>query len=250
MALWQASGFFGVAKKAARGFQILATKNSILELEKFLDKENLKSLKPRISLVEPWAIEAVVGADQIHQGLALNCSARPLKSQNNLLDELEKLAVEGRLPPLLIMDQLRDPHNVGAIIRSACAFGVKRIIFPEHNFPKESAVINKSSSGMVENVDLFLVVNINNLMVKLKDLGYWCVGLAGEGKVGVEKIREYKNVALVIGSEGEGIRELVKKNCDLLVRIEMDEEVESLNASVAASIVLREVFLAGGSVGR
>jgi len=231
-------------KKQREVFQILATKNSIGELEKFFDAHNLAYLKPRILLVEPRAIDAIVGADQIHQGLALSCSVRPLKSQNNLLDELEKIIASNKaLPPLLIMDQLRDPHNVGAIIRSACAFGVKRIIFPEHNFPKESAVINKSSSGMVENVDLFLVVNINNLMAKLKDLGYWCVGLAGESAASVDKIREYKNIALIIGSEGEGIRDLVKKNCDLLVRIEMDEDVESLNASVAASIALREVFL-------
>ncbi len=239
--------FLALQKKRREVFQILVTKNSITALEKFLDEQNLSSLKTRFKLVEAQAIESIVGADQIHQGLALNCSALPLKSQNNLLEELEKILRDdknNRLPPLLIMDQLRDPHNVGAIIRSACAFGVKKIIFPEHNFPKESAVMNKSSSGMAENVDLFLVVNLNNLMVKLKELGYWCVGLAGESAEPVEKIREYKNIALVIGSEGEGIRELVKKNCDLLVRIEMDKDVESLNASVAASIALREVFLA------
>lgn len=237
--------FLALQKKRREIFQILVTKNSIVELEKFLDQQNLSSLKNRLKLVEAHAIEAIIGSDQIHQGLALNCSAVPLKSQNNLLEELEKIAnLDGKMPPLLIMDQLRDPHNVGAIIRSACAFGVKKIIFPEHNFPKEAAVMNKSSSGMIENVDLFLVVNLNNLMVKLKELGYWCIGLAGEAVESVDKIRQYKNIALVIGSEGEGIRELVKKNCDLLVRIEMNAEVESLNASVAASIALREVFLA------
>ncbi len=238
--------FLALQKKRREVFQILVTKNSIVELEKFLEQQNLLSLKNRLKLVEAHAIEAIIGSDQIiHQGLALNCSPAPLKSQNNLLEELEKIAnVGGVMPPLLIMDQLRDPHNVGAIIRSACAFGVKKIIFPEHNFPKEAAVMNKSSSGMIENVDLFLVVNLNNLMVKLKDLDYWCIGLAGEATENVDKIREYKNIALVIGSEGEGIRELVKKNCDLLVRIEMNAEVESLNASVAASIALREVFLA------
>lgn len=96
---------------------------------------------------------------------------------------------------------------------------------------------------MIENVDLFLVVNLNNLIIKLKELGYWCIGLAGESDVSVEKICDYKNIALVVGSEGEGIRNLVKKNCDLLVKIEMDEEVESLNASVAASIALHKIYL-------
>lgn len=247
----------------------MATKNSVVELEKFLHEKNLLNLKSRLSIVDASQIESIIGKDQIHQGLAVNCSQLPPKSQNDLLSELEKIVksqdeasqIEAEqfeldknnsnqnskpaknLPPLLIMDQLRDPHNVGAIIRSACAFGVKKIIFPEHNFPKESAVMNKSSSGMIENVDLYLVVNLNNLMLKLKELGYWCIGLAGEGRDSVEKIREYKNIALIIGSEGDGIRDLVRKNCDLLVRIEMDDDVESLNASVAASIALREVLL-------
>lgn len=238
------SVFLALQKKRREIFEILVTKNSVIELENFLAEKNLSHLKTRLKLVEARFIDSIVGSDQIHQGLALNCSTLALKSQNNLLDELENARDKGqKMPPLLIMDQLRDPHNVGAIIRSACAFGVKKIIFPEHNFPKESAVMSKSSVGMIENVDLFLVVNLNNLMAKLKELNYWCVGLAGEAKDSINKIREYKNIALIIGSEGEGIRDLVKRNCDLLVKIEMDRDVESLNASVAASIALREIFI-------
>jgi len=235
--------FLALQKKRREIFEILATKNSIDDLEKFLTQSNLISLKIKIKIVEPDYIQSIIGRDHIHQGLALNCSSIPMKSQNNLLDDLQKIiSAEKKLPPLLIMDQLRDPHNVGAIIRSACAFGVRKIIFPEHNFPKESAVMNKSSSGMIENVDLFLVVNLSNLMVKLKELGYWCVGLAGEGTHMIEEIKEYKNIALIIGSEGDGIRGLVKKNCDLLVKIKTESDVESLNASVAASIALREIY--------
>ncbi len=235
--------FLALQKKRREIFEILATKNSVSDLEKFLTQNNLLTTKPKIKIVEPDYIQSIIGRDQIHQGLALNCSAIPMKSQNNLLDDLQKIiSAKQKLPPLLIMDQLRDPHNVGAIIRSACAFGVKKIIFPEHNFPKESAVMNKSSSGMIENVDLFLVVNLSNLMAKLKELGYWCVGLAGEGTEMIEQIKEFKNIALIIGSEGDGIRGLVKKNCDLLVKIETESDVESLNASVAASIALREIY--------
>jgi 23S rRNA (guanosine2251-2'-O)-methyltransferase len=85
------------------------------------------------------------------------------------------------------------------------------------------------------------VTNFNNLFEKIKKIGYWCVGLAGEGEVKLSEVKDYKNIALVVGSEGGGIRDLVKKNCDLLVRIEIEKEVESLNASVAAAIALYEI---------
>ncbi len=229
-------------KKRREVFQILATKNSAAELEKFLQENKIFSAIDKIKIVEASQIQAVVGENQTHQGLALNCSLLPMKSQNNLFDEIEKLnKVQEKLPVLLILDQLKDPHNVGAIIRSACAFGVKKIIFPDHNFCKETAAMNKTSSGMIENVDLYLVGNLNNLMAKLKECGYWCIGLAGEGAQNISKIKEYKNIALIIGSEGEGIRDLVKKNCDLLVKIPMDKDVESLNAAAATSIALYEI---------
>lgn len=229
-------------KKRREIFEILVTKNSALELEKFLTQNNLFSYKDKIKIVTTEHIQNIIGENQTHQGFALNCSTIPLKSQNNLLTQLEAMVkAEEKLPTLLILDQLKDPHNVGAIIRSACAFGVKHIIFPEHNFCKESAVMNKTSSGMIENAELFLVGNLNNLMIKLKELDYWCIGLAGEGREYIDKIKEYKNIALIVGSEGDGIRDLVKKNCDLLVKIPIDSDVESLNASVAASIALYKI---------
>ncbi len=237
--------FLALQKKRREIYIILVTKNSLTELEKFLTQKKLINLKNKIRIVEMVEIDEIIGSNQLHQGLALNCSAIPFKSQNNLFDELQQNIDHNQgLPPLLILDQLKDPHNIGAIIRSACAFGVKKIIFPEHNFARESAIINKSSSGMIENVDLYLIGNLNNFLFKIKELGYWCIGLAGEAREDIQKIREFKTIALIIGSEGEGIRDLVKKNCDLLVKINMDEEVESLNASVAASIALREVYSA------
>lgn len=235
--------FLALSKKRREIFEILVTKNSLSELENFLQKNNLHNLKQRIKIVEAKSIEQFVGLNQTHQGIAINCSPIPFKSQNNLFDEIEKLRnEEKKLPTILILDQLTDPHNIGAIIRSACAFGVSKIIFQDHNFPKETSTISKSSSGMIENVDLYLVVNLSNLMQKLKEVDYWCIGLAGEAKEEISKAKEFTNVALVIGSEGEGIRELVKKNCDLLVKIPMSDKVESLNASVAAAISLWELY--------
>jgi 23S rRNA (guanosine2251-2'-O)-methyltransferase len=228
-------------KKRRKIFQILATQNTILELEEFLQKNSLSHLRSLIELVSNEKIESVVGKNQIHQGFAAKCSKIPTTNQNQLLAELEKIPEGQKLPTLILLDQVSDPHNVGAIIRSAISFGVNKIIFSEHNSPKESATIVKSSAGTIEMADLVVVTNFSNLIEKLKKLGYWCIGLAGEGTAALTTIKEYKNVALIIGSEGDGIRSLVKKNCDLLVKIEIDQEVESLNASVAAAIALYEL---------
>ena len=229
-------------KKRRKIFEILATQNTALELEKFLQKNSLTNLAPLVKLVDNEKIESLFGKNQVHQGFAVRCSRLATKTQNDLLAELQKIAdSEAQLPTLILLDQISDPHNIGAIIRSAVSFGVTRIIFCEHNSPKENATIVKSSAGTIELADLFVVTNFSNLFEKLKKIGYWCVGLAGEGTVAVTKIKEYKNIALVVGSEGDGIRDLVKKNCDLLTRIEIDGEVESLNASVAAAIALYEL---------
>jgi len=234
-----------LAKKRRQIFEILVTQNTILELEEFLEKNSLKpAFKHLIRLVENEQIEAVLGKNsqtQIHQGVAVNCSSLPVKNQNQLLEELAKFGEGEKLPTLLLLDQISDPHNIGAIIRSAISFGVNKIIFCEHAAPKENATIVKASAGTIEMADLFVVTNFNNLIEKLKKIGYWCVGLAGEGSASIKSAKEYKNVALIIGSEGDGLRSLVKKNCDLLARIEIDAQVESLNASVAAAIALYEM---------
>ncbi len=229
-------------KKRRQVFEILATKNSFLDLEKFLQKNSLSNLSKLVTLVENDKIDVIFGKNQPHQGLAIRCSRLPTKNQNDLLIELEKIRDQGqKLPTLLLLDQISDPHNIGAIIRSAISFGVKHIILCEHNAPKETATIVKSSAGTIEMADLFVVTNFSNLLEKLKKIDYWCVGLAGEATTTLAQIKEYKNIALIVGSEGEGIRDLVKKNCDLLTRIEIGSEVESLNASVAAAIALYEL---------
>ena len=229
-------------KKRRKIFEILVTSNTVLELENFLKKNSLTQFQPLIKLVDNEKIETLVGKGQVHQGLAIRASKLPLKNQNDLLEELYAFEEGSQLPTLLLLDQISDPHNVGAIIRSAASFGVKKIIFCEHNSVKENATIVKASAGTIELVDLIVVTNFSNLFEKLKKIGYWCIGLTGEGKVKITEIKDYKNIALVIGSEGDGIRDLVKKNCDILSRIEIDQEVESLNASVAASIALYELM--------
>jgi len=233
--------FAALEKKRRRIFEIFVTRNTQNEIEEFLKKQQLHSLLKLISVTDNSQIENMVGREAAHQGFVLRASKLPLKTQNDLLEELYEFEEGAKLPTLVLLDQISDPHNVGAIIRSAISFGAKKIIFCEHNAPKENATIIKSSAGTIESADLFVVTNFNNLMEKLKKIDYWCIGLDGYSTHKISEIREYKNVALIIGSEGNGMRDLVKKNCDLLAKIEIDKDVESLNASVAASIALYEL---------
>lgn len=221
-------------------FEILVTKNSEDFLKKFLINNNLSQYSSKVKITDNQKLEKLFENEQNHQGVALKCSKLKVKNHFDLLEELHSLQSEN-LPNLLILDQISDPHNFGAIIRSANAFGIKKIIYPSNNSAKENSVISKTSAGTIENVELFEIANISNLLEKLKKIGYWAFGLAGEGKENISKIREFNNIVLIIGSEGKGIRDLVKKNCDFLVKIDMNEDVESLNASVASAIALYEI---------
>ena len=233
--------FTALKQRRRKILEIFVTENSVTELKNFLAKNSLQNFSSLIRLVDGTVIEDFVGSQQPHQGLLIKAARLPVQNQNALLEELCAIPQGEKLPLLLLLDQISDPHNVGAIIRSAASFGVKKVIFCEHHAPQENSTIIKASAGTIEFVDLVVVTNFNNLFEKIKKIGYWCVGLAGEGEVKLSEVKDYKNIALVVGSEGGGIRDLVKKNCDLLVRIEIEKEVESLNASVAAAIALYEI---------
>lgn len=230
--------------------KIIVSKNSAIDLEKFIDKikNSLDSkfyhkLVSNLEITDINKIDNLVGKNNLHQGLIANCSYLPINDQFTLLAELYKISeAEQELPNLLLLDQLSDPQNIGAIIRSAISFGITKIVFTKHNSPKENATMIKSSAGTIENAELFEVVNFSNLLEKLKELGYWSIGLEGTSKTQISNLKGYKNIALVVGSEGSGIRTLVKKNCDILAKIEISDKVESLNASVATAIALYELF--------
>lgn len=234
--------FSAILKKRRKIYQIFVTENSALELEKFLRENSLlEKFSSLVKKVDNEAIENFAGKGQTHQGIVLIAAKLQVKTQNDLLGELYEIAEGEKLPTLLLLDQITDPQNIGAIIRSAIAFGVNKIIFCEHNAPKENSAIIKTAAGTIEDADLIVVTNFNNLMEKLKKLDYWCIGLAGEAKHFIHEIKDCKNIALVVGSEGSGMRQLVKSNCDLLVKIPIAPEVESLNASVASALALYEI---------
>ena len=146
------------------------------------------------------------------------------------------------LPKLLILDQILDPHNLGAIIRTSVAFGIEKIIITSYNSVKDTPIVAKASVGLNEFVNLIEVVNLNNAIKSLKNVGYFIIGLDGEAKITIDKITDSRNLALVFGNEGKGIRELVKRNCDELVKIPMENCAESLNVSVATAIAIYQLW--------
>jgi 23S rRNA (guanosine2251-2'-O)-methyltransferase len=168
----------------------------------------------------------------VHQGIAIK--VMPI-FKNNFNEKLAELNKRPKAK-IAILDQITDPHNVGAIIRSAAAFGVDAILLPKDNSPVESGTIAKSSAGILEKLDIFSIISINNTIKDLKDNNFWVIGLDGSTKTSINEMPKYDKIAIVLGSEGEGIRKLVKTNCDLLVKIPMQNSVESLNVSNAAAI--------------
>lgn len=231
--------FSALERRRRKIYNIFITQNLEKELIEFLQKNSLQELKNLIKIVEKDFIENLAKGS-LSQNIALISSKLKTKQQFDLLEELYNLEDKNNLPPLILLDEISDPHNVGAIIRSSIAFGVNKIIFCKHNAPSENSTIIKCAAGAIERAELIEATNFNNLMEKLKKIGYWCIGLAGEAKSDINAIRNYKNIALIIGSEGNGIKNLIKKNCDLLVKIPINN-VESLNASVAAALALYEI---------
>lgn len=222
--------------------EIIISKNQINEINNFLQNNSLQKLLSKIKIVENSYFHNLFGSNAVHQSIAILVSPLSILNQFDLLSSLHKINDKKNLPNILILDQITDPQNVGAIIRSAIAFDFKKIIVTEFNSAKESSSMIKASAGCVDFADIFSATNLNNLLIELKKIGYWCIGLAGEANISCKKINDYENIALVVGSEGNGIRQLVKKNCDLLVKIPTNSEVESLNVSVATAIVLNQIY--------
>ncbi len=176
----------------------------------------------------------LVARDAPHQGLVLECS--PLDDVH-LEDVMDGQA--GR--PLVVLDQVTDPHNVGAIIRSAAAFGAAAVITQDRHAPPESGTLAKSASGALDTVPWVRVVNLARALEDMANAGYWRIGLAGEAEATLSNAMTAGPVALVLGAEGPGMRANIASHCDALARLPITSAVESLNVSNAAAISLYAV---------
>ena len=172
-----------------------------------------------------------------HQGIIALAAAHDYYTIDDLLEEA---ASRGEAPLLVICDELSDPHNLGAIMRSAECAGAHGVIIPKRRSVGLTATVAKASAGAVEYMKVARVTNINNAISELKEKGVWIYGTAAEGSIPMYKADLTGPAAIVIGNEGDGMSQLVRKNCDVMVHIPMKGKISSLNASAAASILLYE----------
>ena len=190
-------------------------------------------LPPTLSVVfaDVADLGRMVPIDAPHQGLV--AEVEPLEDV-----WLGDLLNEDGDRPLLLLDQVTDPHNVGAILRSAAAFDALGIVTQDRHAPPESGALARSASGALELVPWVRVVNLSRALDEIADAGFWRIGLAGETETTLAEAAGPTKVALVLGAEGEGIRQNVAAHCDALARLPISPKVESLNVSNAAAIAL------------
>lgn len=192
-----------------------------------LADENIQTrIAPEI--VRPHDIDRLLSPDAVHQGLL--AEADPLPSP-----DIETLSQEGIV---LVLDQITDPHNVGAILRSAAAFAVKAIVTTARHSPEATGVLAKSASGALELVPVVTVQNLARALNELNEHGFQTVGLDSEGTEDLGKVQLQQPLALVLGAEGKGLRQLTRETCRVVARLDMPGAIKSLNVSNAAALAL------------
>lgn len=203
-------------------------------------REGLESLDGELpanfplELADMPDLDRLVARDAPHQGLVLECAAL----EDIHLDEV----LDGdSLRPIVVLDQVTDPHNLGAVMRSAAAFGAAALVTQDRHAPPEGGVVAKSASGALEILPWVRVVNLARALEEIAEAGYWRIGLAGEADATLADALPSGPVALVLGAEGPGMRHNITAHCDALARLPISEAVESLNVSNAAAVALYAV---------
>ena len=230
---------------------IIYGKNTVLEALKgnkdivkvYVTSNNLDLVKKytsnkKIEIIVMQSKDMSKMFDGNHQGIACEIMEYGYVS----IDEIIRKNKDKENVALVILDGLEDPHNLGAILRTADATGMNGVIIPKNRSVSLNSTVAKVSTGAIEHVDCAQVTNLVNAMNDLKKAGYWIIGLELDGSIDYRKQDYLGKIAVVIGSEGKGISRLVKENCDFKVFIPMVGHVNSLNASVSASILFYEIL--------
>jgi 23S rRNA (guanosine2251-2'-O)-methyltransferase len=206
--------------------RLLATENSARRLA-----EEIPTLPLKPEIVRPDEINRILEPDAVHQGLYLEADPLPSPAPETL----------GPQALVVVLDQITDPHNVGAIVRSAAAFAVDAIVTTARHSPAATGVLAKSASGGLEHVPFMVVRNLAEALIELGAHGFLRVGLDSSGATGLGEVAPRLPMALVMGAEGKGLRQRTRECCDVIGRLDMPGAIKSLNVSNAAAIALYAV---------
>ena len=198
-----------------------------------------ESLKVKCETLSKIQLQAMVGEEHNHQGIMAKCKPLAPWTETELFESIEN--VDGRLL-FLILDGVQDPHNLGACLRSANAFGVHAVIAPKDRAASITDVVRKVSCGAAEQTPFVVVTNLNRTLQQLKEANIWLVGLDSSASLQLAEIDLKGNIGIVMGNEGDGLRRLTRETCDYLAKIPMIGSVESLNVSVATGVTLYETL--------
>lgn len=222
-----------LANPERRVRRVLATKNA---RDWLADKPMRDEWRDKIEDARPDTIDKALPAGAVHQGLATEVFDLPRARLK------ESCATDAGNRPVIILDQITDPQNIGAIFRSAAAFDAKAVIVQERRTPPLAGALAKAAAGAIETVPCVKVVNIARALEALADLGYETVGLTGEAETDIAALEKSRPIALTLGAEGAGLRPLVAATCRAQARIPIAKNMKSLNVSTAAAIALYEVM--------
>ena len=192
--------------------------------------------RARHDVTDMAGVSKILPDGAVHQGVALLVEPLPRRELDDVLAD-----ASGKRRVVLVMDQITDPHNAGAILRTAAAFGVTAVIVQDRHSPPETGVLAKAASGALDIVPVVVAVNIARALEELGKLDFWRIALAGDGDMSLRDAMDKRDVALVVGSEGDGIRRLVRERCDVSAFLPIDAAMESLNVSNAAAVALYEI---------
>lgn len=225
-----------LSNSARRFHRVLATKNAL----DWIEQENSETLQTllqnglRLEEAKPQSIDKLLRDGAVHQGLAAEVDPLPPHRLKEVCDPALPSA------PVVVLDQVTDPQNIGAIFRTSAAMGSKAVIVQDRRTPQLEGALAKAAAGAIETVPCVRVVNVSRALEALTNIGYMCAGLSGSAKASIQALPRSTPLAIVVGAEGVGLRQKVAEHCSALFRIDISTAMESLNVSNAAAIALYE----------
>ncbi len=221
-----------LANPERRISKLLCTAETAAELKAPAAKRGISP-----TVVDRKELDRILPREAVHQGFALYCAPLPDYS----IEEICTMADVYNKCHVLVLDQVTDPQNIGAIIRSCVAFNTLALIMQDKNSPAETGAMAKASAGTIEHLPVCRVTNLSRAVKQLQEAGFWTVGMDGYANTTIDKMNKAGKTAIIMGSEGKGMRRLVEETCDSTVRLPISDKVESLNVSTAAAIALYEM---------